>query len=303
MLLNISVLGRSGDQRSPGGRAKAGLLVLAASAAWALTGSAAESNADTWQAPPLAELRKLPPIHPLVYEQTATDERIEAAQRKLVGACMAERGFGYRPGVPATSSAGPMPFGLESLDAAATTLPDDELPAEVTGDEAERYAQTLYGDPDARLTAQGSRMSVSRPETGCLAEAERRLLGDGRPRWMQLRVLLFEAEQEARYLVDQDPLFRAANARWAACMRGSGFPVPDPLELLESLPARTDLGAHPAARADVRCKQDVHYFHTAYARLAQMQRQVLAAEPAVLTDWERLMHRQATAADEVLGSP
>ncbi|MFJ7209414.1 hypothetical protein ACIQWR_38505 [Streptomyces sp. NPDC098789] len=88
------------------------------------------------------------------------------------------------------------------------------------------------------MTAKGSRMSVSRPGDGCLAEAETRLLGDGRMRWLQVRIMLFEGQEQARQDVEKNAAFRAATTRWRQCMEQAGFPQQDPVKLLGTL--RTD---------------------------------------------------------------
>jgi hypothetical protein len=312
VLLRDIVRGRSGDPRSPGGRAAriAIALLVVAGVAWALAAAAARRTsmadppASVSQPAAMADLHKLPPIYPLVYTRTESDERIEAAQERLVTACMAKRGFSYDPGTPAKADEaadGPAPFGLESLEARGMD-PDASLPPETPGGKGKPYARALFGDPERRVTARGERTGFSRPATGCLAAAEQRLLGDARVRWMQLRVLLFEAEQESRRLLERDTAFRAATGRWRECMERAGFTVPDPLRLPETVPPETEIRTHPAARSDVRCKAETGYLTTAYTRLAAVQRRLLSEDPSVLADWKSLMRRQDTAARKVLGA-
>jgi hypothetical protein len=261
--------------------------------------SAASSAAE------LARLQARPPIYALVYTWTESGERIALAQQRLAKACMARLGFRYDPAAPAKSDAvaedRPAPFGLESLDPPAADGPGAS-PSEAPAGTSQAYARALFGDPNRHVTAHGTRLRVSRPANGCLAEAEQRLLGNGRVRWIQLRILLFEMEGQSRQLLEHDPAFRAANSRWQQCMRNAGFDWPGPRQLLHSLPARTDIRTNPTTRADVQCKAKTGYLTTAYARLADVQRKRLAGDPTVLADWTSLLHRQDSAARAVLAA-
>ncbi|MGY0003102.1 hypothetical protein [Micromonospora sp. I033] len=305
MLLTDSRGGSSGDQRSPGGRLGRALrlVLVVAGAGWALGASASPADPAEQAGPALAHLRTMPPIYRLVYTRTRTDERIDTAQQRLVTACMAKVGLTYTAPPPAKAghaAEGPRPFGLESLDAPdadrARSVREEQRP------DAVAYTRALYGDPEKRLSGRGERLSVSRPATGCLAEAEQRLLGDARQRWIQLRVLLFEAEQRSRDLLDQDSGFRAANAGWRRCMNRAGFTAPDPLRLLATLPAGTDVRTHPATRADTRCKASTGYLRIAYTRLAVVQTEVLGADPSIVRDWRGILARQDAAARAALGA-
>jgi hypothetical protein len=250
----------------------------------------------------LAVLHKLPPIYALVYIPTAVDQRIALAEQRLTTACMAKRGFRYDPTPPAQTQdtvwAGPTPFGLETLDPPATTGPTP-APSEPPESQREQYGRALSGDPQRRITARGARIRVSAPRDGCIAETQRRLRGSGRVRWMQLRVLLYEAEQDARQQLDRDPEFRAANARWQRCMHDAGFPWADPMQLLHALPADADIRTSPATRADVRCKDQTGYLTVAYTRLAAAQQKPLDKDPTLVRDWRSLLHRQDVAARTV----
>jgi len=298
-----------GDHPSPGTRAARRLGLTLALAAFLASATACDTprppaGTDQPSRPSvaLAALHKLPPIYALVYTPDAVDPRIALAEERLTAACMAKRGFRYRFTPPAqpqgTVWEGPTPFGLETLNLPATTGPTPAA-SEVPGSQSERYTRALVGDPQRRVTARGARVQVWRPRDGCAAEAQRRLLGDGRVRWMQLRVLLYEAEQDSRNQLDRDPEFRAANARWQRCMHEAGFPWADPMQLLHALPADADIRTSPATRADVRCKDQTGYLAVAYARLATLQQKRLDKDPTVVRDWRSLLHRQDVAARTV----
>ncbi|MEU5261590.1 hypothetical protein [Amycolatopsis sp. NPDC021455] len=247
-------------------------------------------------AQPVAHSR--PPIYALVYTLTPSDERIAAAQRKLITACMAAAGFAYRA-APIADAAdapdSPRPFGLESSE-----RPPAASAQEQPVENPQGYSRALYGDPKRTVSARGKTLSVSAPQDGCLADAERRLLGDGRVRWMQLHILFFEAERRARDRLDTDAQFRVLNQRWQQCMREAGIAAEDPRSLLRSLPAGVDFAADPVTRADLRCKDRTGYLAPAYDRLTEMQRQVLAEDPALVADWTGLHARQDEAALRIL---
>lgn len=248
---------------------------------------------------------ELPPIYALLDVRNEVDRRIAEAERVLITACMAEHGFQYsaadEPIDGDEVESGLRLFGLES----PADLAEGQSPSEPPG-RGEDYHRALFGDPDKRIVATGARVAVSRPATGCLAEAEHGLLGDLRPRRMQLRMQLFDAERDTREQLDRDAEFQAANARWRACVNGTGVDAPDPLTLLADLPGDADLRAHPAVLADLladlRCKAETGYLPTAYGRLTAIQQAWLDDHPEIAADWNSLRQRQYAAARRVLGS-
>lgn len=307
-----------GDHRSPGARAARRIGLILAFATFLAAAAACENprspaGADQPDRAALAALHQQPPIYPLVYAPDAVDPRIARAEERLTTACMAKHGFRYHSTSPAPAATaqdqdpaweGPAPFGLETLEPPASTGPTPDEP-KVPSSQRTRYARVLYGDPRQRVTVRGARVEVSRPANGCAAEAQRRLLGAGRVRWIQLRVLLYEAEQDARGQLDGDPEVRAANARWQQCMRDldAGYKWADPMELFHAMPADVDIHTSPATRADLRCKNQTGYLAVAYTRLAAAQQRLLDKDPSVVADWKSLLRRQEAAARIVLGNP
>lgn len=296
-----------GDHSSPGTRARSiglalalGVVVAAATASNTVKRTPAAHQPNT----ALPALRKLPPINALV-APTAANYRITLAEQRVTTACMAKRGLRYHPTPPANAqdlaAQAPAPFGLESLDPPATTGPGPTKP-EPPRNQSEQYTRALFGDPGHRVTARGARIRVSRPANGCIAEAQQRLLGDRRVRWIQLLILLHEAEQDSRQRLDRDPDFRAANARWQQCMHQAGFNSTDPLQLLHALPPDADIRTSPTTQADIRCKHQTGYLPTAYTRLAAVQQKRLDEDPSMAADWKSLIHRQDTAARAVLNA-
>jgi len=272
--------------------------VIAAVAAGIVGLVAASAPAPQVAAAP-AQRQDLPPIYALLDVRNDVDRLIGEAKRLLVEACMAEQGFRYVDAGEDVDSDdagnGLRLFGLESPDDLVDRSPQE--PAS----QGEAYGRALFGDPDKRIVATGARVVVSRPATGCLADAEHRLLGDLRLRRMQLRMQLFDAERDTREQLDTDAGFRTANERWRACMTLTGFDAPDPLQLLAGLPGNADLRSHPAVQADLRCKAETGYLRTAYGRLAVIQQAWLDSHPNVATDWNAIRNRQYAAARRVVG--
>ncbi len=285
---------RFGDS-SPKRRLRPVVVVLAVALSALLAGSASDVAVSG-----RAEARIVPPINRMMYQPDDRDRRIADAKDVLVAGCMAGQGLDYTPQVEHVTGdetlAALRPFGLESLENIAA----EPLPPEPVRDE--RYTRALFGDPDRRMVARGERLEISWPATGCQADAEHRLLGDRRQRASELRLRLYDGERDAREQLDRDPVFVAVNAGWRKCMNRRGIDAPDPADLLSALPADTNFATDPAARADLKCKQETGYLHTAYARLAFLQQQWLDTHGELIGEWLALRQRQDTVARQVLGS-
>ncbi|AJF64941.1 hypothetical protein [Streptomyces vietnamensis] len=252
-----------------------------------------------------AELHRRPPVTELLF---TPNDRSHEAQRQFAITCMAKRGYRYAPVGAAEAAEGgdqlPQPFGLESASPAPEAAPPvtEAPPKPGSPESTEAYARALFGDQSKRVTAKGIRMSVSRPGNGCLAEAEKRVLGDGRMRWLQVRIMLFEAQEQARKDVEKDPAFKAVTARWRTCMDRAGFTEPDPARLLASLRTPGARASSTALATDLRCKDETGYLDTAYTRLAAVQQRWLDRNPAVARDWKTLTDRQERESREVLSA-
>lgn len=277
-------------------------VAVIACAAWVFVGrSGPSAPAAGPSEPDIARLSADLPFYALLHAPSERQWRIAEAERRLAVTCMAAHGHRYTPAaIPRPSAATadhPLPFGLESL----TSDTAGPAPAASEQQESKAFLAALYGPADRRISAKGKSIKVTWPAEGCQAEAEKRLLGSERARWLQVSIELGEGEQQARKNLDKDPDFRAADARWAHCMRVAGVETDDPVNLLASLPRDTDFATSPVAKADTRCKSDTDYLRTAYTRLAVVQQAWLDAHPAVLTTWRSLMKRQDSVARGVLG--
>jgi len=294
--------GGPGDSQSPGRRLR--LPIVLALLFVALTAAASlvrPDGATPRPAPP--DDPGEPPIFALFEHDPAAQRRISVANERLVIDCMARAGLRYesallrQDGEPEPEQQ--QPFGPESPDQLAPV--EESGPGEDPSLGTDDYLLALYGPGDRRVTVRGARMRVSGPAEGCVAEATRRLLGDKRRRWMEVKVLLFEAAEDARHDVESDEEFHRATRQWQGCMRGAGTPAEDPLALLDSrLAHQTDLREDPAMRADLQCKRDTGYLTTAYTRLTVAQRHRLNADPSLAADWTRLLDRQDSVARELL---
>ncbi|MFF9162044.1 hypothetical protein ACF081_17485 [Streptomyces longwoodensis] len=273
--------------------------LVAGTGAW-LAACSAPAPADSPAVTNSPATRAEPPLHQMLYTWTKPKERIAIAKQRLIARCMAARGFTYTPAPLAheDETPHPTPFGLERA-APLVPSPARSLPPDRPRSQA--FSQALYGDPDKRISAHGMRLRISRPATGCLAQADKRLLGDRQVRWLQVRIRLAEGEEESRTRLDRDPVFLAANARWRRCMaKTADIRAENPLQLLASLPRNTDIPTHPAVRADLHCKNATGYLNSAYDRLAAIQQQWLKENPGVTRDRTALLKRQDAIARDIL---
>ncbi|MGC5563207.1 hypothetical protein ACPYPG_10210 [Streptomyces sp. FR-108] len=288
-------------------------LVLALTAAWALND---RSPASTPAAQPAARqavltaLRDGLPLSALLRRTTETSRRVHEAEQLLVAACMSARGFRYTPapaasepsgasGTSGTSGTGPALFGFESLGAPGDAMAPESQPAERP--RGKGFDRALYGDPKRKISARNKVLRVSRPATGCLAESQTRLLGEGgRVRDLALRMRLDQGERDALEELEKDPAFRTVTTRWKTCMARAGVTAKDPRRLAADLPVTADPATDPTARADVTCKERTGYLTRAYARLAVMQRRWLDDNKEPASEWRTLRHREDTAARSVL---
>ncbi|MFI8822778.1 hypothetical protein [Streptomyces sp. NPDC053431] len=285
-----------------GGAAVVGGTVLTTSSEAAPASAPAERTLASPEG--LERLHRLPPVTERVFAWTDAHARSAEAQRRYAIDCMDRHGFRYAPPAPPAAGSGederPRPFGLELPPSASRPgpAPSAEKPPKPGSPEASpAYAKALFGDDGQRVVVHGEKgMKVSRPGNGCLADAEKHVLGDGRTRWLQVRITLFEAQEQSRADVEKDPAFGAATARWRQCMERAGFPgLRDPLALPRALPK-------DIVRADLRCKSETGYLTVAYTRLAAVQQAWLDRHPAVAKDWTALLARQDKAAREVLAA-
>jgi len=272
---------------------------LVATAAWALSGhtSASPESSARPETAPWARL----PLYGLLRAPTDSARRAHRAEQRLVVTCMAAQGFRYTPAFAAVDSGtSPALFGVESLDPSggATGAPEPQPSEQRRG---EGFDRALYGDPDLSISARNKVLRVTRPATGCLAEAQTRLQGEaGRKQDLTLRMQLDQGERDALQALEKDPAFRTLTTRWRACMRRAGVTADDPRELIGDLPRGTDPATSPAIRTDVKCKESTGYLKAAYGRLAAMQQQWVDANRKPVAEWKALRLYEDGVAREIL---
>ncbi|MER5478878.1 hypothetical protein ABT026_18200 [Streptomyces sp. NPDC002734] len=309
------------DQQPPGPRArsrrKAGVfllvlapVVLAATIGWSLGHDEDAGATRPADAAELTALRNSLPLQALLNSSPDAARRAHRAEQSLIAACMTDRGVRYdkapdpAPAGSETAGTTQLHFGIESVgptdgEAAAGS---QRPPAERRRDKA--FDLALYGDPEKRISARNKAIRVTRPATGCLAEAQTRLLGgkDARRRDLDLRLVLDQGERDASAALADDPGLRTADADWSACMADQGVKAATPARFAQRLPEGTDLATDPSVAADLDCKRRTDYLERAYGRLAALQRNWLDRHAEDADAWRSLRVREAKEADEVLGS-
>ncbi|MHC0432435.1 hypothetical protein ACX6XY_19965 [Streptomyces sp. O3] len=242
------------------------------------------------------------------YEATPEQQNtLTQAQNILTSRCMARLGFDYRapeqPPVP-TSGANARVFGLVDPDVAAqygylnpavAKAPAQAPPAKPQS-QAEELA--LGGEKDLKpadlpptqeeaekgggseRTFNGERVPVG----GCVRESFLKLYAR---KANEVDILfVFNLKSEAESKTREDSRVRAVNKRWSACMAKAGYTVADPMKAAKELGiAGSELSsprAITAAKADVRCKQQVNLVGTHYAVTTAYQRQLIEKHAEVL---------------------
>ncbi|MFJ4467084.1 hypothetical protein ACIP2X_06100 [Streptomyces sp. NPDC089424] len=300
--------------RSPGTRAqprrRAGTalllvtpLVVAATIGWSL------HRDDRGQDEPqdrAATLRTALPLQKLLNSSPETARQVHRAEQSLVATCMARHGFAYEP-APEPAAAGSEAtgsvtsyFGIESVDPAGGRAAGTERQP-VERNRGQAFDRALYGDPERRISARNKVVRVTRPATGCLAEAQTRLLGeDGRERDLALRLVLDQGERDAAASLAGDAAARAADRDWRRCMAEAGIQASDPRAFAQRLPKDKDLTGDPSVTADLDCKKQTRYLERGYGRLGALQRDWLTGHKEDAAAWKSLRAREAANAARVL---
>ncbi|GGS99882.1 hypothetical protein [Streptomyces chromofuscus] len=307
---------RTGTRPSPGRRSrrKAGTalfllapVVLAATIGWSLQDDDAAPQDERTSS--LAALRTALPLHRLLNSSTETARQVHRAEQALIAGCMARQGFAYErvpdpaPAGSETAGTAKSYFGIESVDSKASSAEEGAAPGRqpVERNRGQAFDRALYGDPERRISARNKVIRVTRPATGCLAEAQTRLLGeDGRQRDLTLRLVLDQGERDAVERLADDAAFRAADTDWLTCMADAGIEASNPRDFAQDLPRDTDLADDPSVAADLTCKKRTRYLERAYGRLAAVQQDWLSRHEKDAAEWRSLRTHEAGKADEVL---
>jgi hypothetical protein len=185
-----------------------------------------------------------------------TERILRTALNRLVGACMAQRGFR----LPAGSGASPAPRALEDERAAVDlserrrtgygiatpgALRQREPPSRVdayyrglTPDRQRRFDEALNGPPGSRHRVGGTTWGdVLVPREGCEARGRAALAGDG-VLWARITYLPEKYDNDLAARISAHPAYREALETWRTCMRARGYRYSDPDDIAPALEGR-----------------------------------------------------------------
>ncbi|MEU9797546.1 hypothetical protein [Streptomyces sp. NPDC051000] len=235
------------------------------------------------------------------YEATPEQsDTLTRAQGLLTGQCMAQLGFTYRAPeqhVPSASKSNSRVFGLSDPETAAQfgyrNPAISDVPAKPNQGnpptEAEMLAlngpadlkpSDLPKNLDEAQKSGGSSVKFNGkavPVGGCVRESFLKLYAR---KANEVDILfVFNLKGEAESKTREDSRVRAVNKRWSECMAKAGYKVTDPIQATKELGlSGVDLSgptAVTAAKADVRCKQEVNLVGVHYAVTTAYQRQLV----------------------------
>ncbi|MFJ1979185.1 hypothetical protein [Streptomyces albogriseolus] len=289
--------------------------VAAVGAVLALAGcSASGSDGAVGWTEPLVEatpamLKTAGASFPLdAYEATPEQQdTLTRAQGVLTSRCMARLGFTYQAPeqpVPSASESNARVFGLVDSDIAAQygylnpgmANAMQKAPAGKTLTEAEQLALTGKEDLDpadlpsnlqeaeksggSDLQFNGERVPVG----GCVRESFLKLYAR---KANEVDILfVFNLKNEAQSRAREDSRVRAVDKRWSQCMAKAGYTVSDPMKAAKQLGLTgTELSsprAVTAAKADVRCKQQVNLVGVRFAVTTAYQQQLIEQQAETL---------------------
>lgn len=235
------------------------------------------------------------------YEATPEQHNtLTRAQGVLTSQCMARFGFTYQAPeqpTPSASKSNARIFGLVDLDTAAQygyLNPEmANTPAEAPATEALTRAEqlALSGEEDLdpadlpsnleeaeRTSGSDLRFNGKQvPVGGCVRESFLKLYAR---KANEVDILfVFNLKSEAESKAREDSRVRAADKRWSTCMAKAGYTVTDPMKAAEQMgipgPELSSPRAVTAAKADVRCKQQVNLVGVRYTVTKAYQQQMI----------------------------
>ncbi|MCN9242428.1 hypothetical protein NGF19_16775 [Streptomyces sp. RY43-2] len=214
--------------------ARSGARVAGAAAAVSLLLGCAGHTGDAAARRPLANV-----------QATGPKEVLDVAEQLLERDCMRRHGFRFWVVPPtASESRRDFPYAVDdvgwarrhgygadqraALRRSAAADPNQRYLLSLPPDRRTALVATLNGPRPSGLTADlPNGVQVSHSDTGCTAEAERRLYGDLAAWFRATRVTSFLATERVA-AVQREPRYRAARDRWARCMKAAGLPYADP---------------------------------------------------------------------------
>ncbi|MFF0006312.1 hypothetical protein ACFYQT_23100 [Streptomyces tibetensis] len=184
----------------------------------------------------------------------------------LAGGCAGPQ----QPALPASAQAR-----SDLIKAAQQVLVDRCMTARGTADPAASQEDALFGTDPAELEVTLATGHTVRTHTdGCLAQAHRYLYGD-QARWFRAEVTVNNLRPEAQARLKQDPRYRAALARRAACSEGDTRCARE--SGLDDLRARLEPARLDAVRAAHR--EDIETYERLRDRALHRAARLLAGRP------------------------
>jgi hypothetical protein len=174
-------------------------------------------------------------------------QRQELAREQTIARCMQRSGFEYTP-VPAIVNPG-IPRAREVLS--TRQHPNARYVASLSPADRIRYNLALYGVPDPN-DEQNLWDPGSPTGGGCLGEAMRQI-----PSVYAAKSALMESHRTMVRSVAQDARMRAAEQRWADCMRARGYQYASPLTLYAEVD-RAAVHGPPPGRSMAEVQQRNH---------------------------------------------
>ncbi|MFJ7270546.1 hypothetical protein ACIQV3_28575 [Streptomyces sp. NPDC099050] len=275
-------------------------LVLALAGCSVTGGGGSAGNAEPRVTATPAMLKTVGVTFPLdAYEATPEQTNtLNRAQGILITQCMQRFGFAHQAveqQVPSASKSNARVFGLSDPDTAAQfgyrtpgmtdapvrTNPQHEPTAAenlALSGENEIKPGTMPQNQDEAEKSGGSSVKLNGkavPVGGCVRESFLKLYAR---KANEVDILfVFNLKGEAESKTREDSRVRAVNERWSQCMAKAGYKVTSPLQATKELGFSGDALSSPAAvtaaRADVRCKQEVNLIGVYYAVTTAYQRQ------------------------------
>ncbi|MFF5633729.1 hypothetical protein [Streptomyces sp. NPDC012825] len=286
-------------------------------------GSSAQSDAE----PPLgstpAMLKTAGVSFPLdAYEATPEQQdALSRAQHTLTGRCMTRFGFTFQPPQQppvSGSESNTRVFGLVDPDTAARygylnpSMADTSRQRRSERPLTETEQLALMGEDDLNpadlprnleeaekgggsdVTFNGQRLPVG----GCIRESFLKLYARKANEVDILFVFNLKSEAESKAL--EDSRVRAASKRWSECMAKAGYTVNDPMkapmEMGFSENAFSSPRAITAAKADVRCKQQVNLVGVRYTVTVAYQKQLIEKHAETLSLVKQQLESRLTLA-------
>lgn len=299
-------------------RAAALAAVVVTALAGCSTSDDATAHADAGERlavtpPPVSAAPRLGTVQGLalptdVYRPTAEElGLVSAAERKLVGDCMAGYGFDW----PAPAAERPPGNQLDRMYGVTDPALARRYGYHVPGDGSARHGELRRSGAGRTLSpteqlvldggADGSYRGKAIPAGGCAGAARRQVTGvddiDPTRAADAITVDMWDRSKSDQRVVD-------VVAAWSACMRQAGYDYPSPVGVTDprwSMAGPVTAAEVQAAETDVRCKQSTNLVGVWFTVQSGYERQAVQQRLELLTDTKTRWTGAARTAARLLG--